>query len=162
MAYVPSMPVAAAYFLPVSVLVAVTATPGSGTPPALPTVPAIMVPRIVPPCGAEGDVEACELEADGAADSGAGCAGWAAGADGAPVCVAAGVGVCAPNGTKPVMHTTMYTIQLDLRPQSLTKTSSQNVRNAPIHHVSDSRLAAAVIFRSTSAIALQTAASRRR
>jgi hypothetical protein len=42
------MSVVVAYFLPVSVLVAVTDTPGSGT------VPLFTLPEIVPPCAAAG------------------------------------------------------------------------------------------------------------
>jgi hypothetical protein len=109
--------------LPVSVLVAVTATPGRGTPPGLPTVPAMIVPRIVPPCGAgvAGSVAAGELEVCGSVAGGTGCV---AGAEGAAVCVAAGagVGVCAPIGTSPAMHkTTLHLLGLNLTQPSLQK-----------------------------------------
>src|SRR5215472_253308 len=101
------MPVAAAYFLPVSVFVAVTATPGRGTPPALPTVPAMTVPRIVPPC--------CAADAGGA-----GSALCVVGTDGA-LCVVAGggAGVWAPDGNRPAMHTTTHTIALARRALNL-------------------------------------------
>ena len=44
------MSVVVAYFFPVNEFTAVIATPGSGTPPAFPTVPATTRPVIVPPC----------------------------------------------------------------------------------------------------------------
>src|SRR6185437_288314 len=122
------MPVAAAYFLPVSVFVAVTATPGSGTPPALPTVPAMTVPRTVPPCGcgAVDGAEACGAEADGVAGSAADCVGCVAGTGG---CVAAGAdpGVCAPIENRPAMHTTMHTTVLTILALNLTQSSFQKL-----------------------------------
>src|SRR5215472_9046801 len=112
------MPVAAAYFLPVSVFVAVTATPGRGTPPALPAVPAMTVPRIVPPCCAAdaGGAGVCEE----AADEVAGSALCVVGTDGA-LCIVAGggAGVWAPDGNRPAMHTTTHTIALARRALNL-------------------------------------------
>src|ERR1017187_3766210 len=82
----PSMSVVVAYFFPVRVLVAVTATPGSGIPLAF------TVPRMVPPCAASG---AAGGVAAGAAVAGA--AGAAAAAGAAGVCSAAGAcAVAAP------------------------------------------------------------------
>src|ERR1700733_9691095 len=88
----PSASVVVAYFLPVSVLVAVTATPGSGTPPAF------TVPLMLPPCGAAGAV--------GVAEGGV-AAGEVAGAAGggvAGVCAAGVSVVCAsaPGTPEPI------------------------------------------------------------
>src|ERR1035438_9354636 len=96
----PSMSVVVAYFFPVRVVVAVTATPGNGTPLAF------TVPRMVPPCASTGAAGAAAAEAavagaDGAAGAAvAGAAGAAvAGAAGAAVAGAAGTaGVCSAAG----------------------------------------------------------------
>src|ERR1035441_9203305 len=90
----PSMSVVVAYFFPVRGLVAVTATPGSGTPLAF------TVPRMVPPCAASGAAGATGAAVAGAAGvAAAGAAGVAAaGAAGAAVagaCVVAAPVPCA-------------------------------------------------------------------
>ncbi len=68
------MSVVVAYFLPVSVLVAVTATPGSGT------CPDFTVPRIVPPSTTDGVATTAGVAAGVA---------WAGEATGAPSCASA-------------------------------------------------------------------------
>src|ERR1035438_2126995 len=88
----PSMSVVVAYFFPVRVVVAVTATPGNGTPLAF------TVPRMVPPCTPTGAAGAAAAEAAVAGADGAGGAA-AAGAAGAAVAGAAGTaGVCSAAG----------------------------------------------------------------
>src|ERR1019366_3517854 len=79
----PSMSVVVAFFFPVRVVVAVTATPGNGTPLAF------TVPRMVPPCASTG--------AAGAAGAGAAVAG-ADGAAGVAVAGAAGAAVAGAAG----------------------------------------------------------------
>ena len=77
------MSVDVAYFLPVRVLAAVIATPGSGTPPGLPTVPATTRPAIVPPCAAA--AVSCAAGA---------CAGVAAGVAAVAAVAAGAAGPC--------------------------------------------------------------------
>ena len=76
------MSVVVAYFFPVSVLVAVTATPGRGTPLAF------TVPWMVPPCGSAATTGATATDARAGGAAGV----CAAGADGAAV-GACGAGV---------------------------------------------------------------------
>jgi hypothetical protein len=83
-ANIPLVSVVVAYFLPVSVLVAVTETPGRGI------CPAFTVPRIVPP-------SITVAVATGA--EGAGCA---AGAVAVPSCATATVDTATPNATNAI------------------------------------------------------------
>src|ERR1035438_887343 len=84
----PSMSVVVAYFFPVRVVVAVTATPGNGTPLAF------TVPRMVPPCASTGAAGA--VGAAGAAVAGAaGAAGIAGACSATGACVVAAPVSCA-------------------------------------------------------------------
>src|ERR1035438_9155897 len=85
----PSMSVVVAYFFPVRVVVAVTATPGNGTPLAF------TVPRMVPPCASTGAAGAAVAGATGAAGAAVAGAAGAAAAGAAGVCSAAGACVVA-------------------------------------------------------------------
>ena len=83
------MSVVVAYFFPVRVVVAVTATPGNGTPLAF------TVPRMVPPCASTGAAGAAVAGATGAAGAAVAGAAGAAAAGAAGVCSAAGACVVA-------------------------------------------------------------------
>src|ERR1039458_741472 len=89
----PSMSVVVAYFFPVRVVVAVTATPGNGTPLAF------TVPRMVPPCASTGAAGAAAVAAGAAVAGADGAAGAVvAGAAGAAVAGAAGAAVAGAAG----------------------------------------------------------------